>query len=141
EYNLFTRNRTENGRGGAIACDHEASPRIVGNVIVQNIAGLNDPMRSSDGGGISIYDHSNPLVRQNVIAANRTPHNNSAGGVFIALWSSPSIKENWILGNLSSDDAGGMFIGGQKHHYGTPLDPIPPAGNFLVRVAGNTIMG
>lgn len=141
EHNLFARNRTENGRGGAIACDHEASPRIVGNVIVQNISGLNDPMRSSDGGGISIYDHSDPLVRENVIAANRTLNSNDAGGIFIALWSSPRIESNWIVGNFSSDDAGGLFIGGQKHHYSTPLDPVPPASSFVVRLVGNTIMG
>jgi hypothetical protein len=109
--------------------------------MVQNVTGLNDPMRSSDGGGLSIYDHSNPLVRENVIAANRSLNSNDAGGAFIALWSSPRIENNWILGNASSDDAGGLFIGGQKHHYGTPLDPIPPASSFLVRLAGNTIMG
>src|SRR5262245_7474574 len=112
-----------------------------GNVIVQNVTGVNDAMRSSDGGGISIYDHSNPVVRENVIAANRTLNNNDAGGIFIALWSSPQIENNWILGNASSDDAGGLFIDGQKHHYGTPLDPIPPAGRFVVRLEGNTIMG
>lgn len=141
ERNLFAWNRTENGRGAAIACDHEASPRILANVIVQNQTGLNDPMRSSDGGGISIYDHSNPLVRENVIAANRTWNRNDAGGIFVALWSSARIENNWILGNSASDDAGGIFIGGQKHHYGTPLDPVPPAGSFVVRLEGNTIMG
>ena len=140
EHNLFARNHTENGRGGAIACDHEASPRIAGNVMVQNITGLNDPMRSSDGGALSIYDRSNPLVADNIIAANRTLNNNDAGGIFVALWSQPRIEHNLIVGNMSSDDAGGIFLGGQKHHYGTPLDPIPPAGSFLVRLIGNTII-
>jgi hypothetical protein len=141
EFNLFTRNRTENGRGGAIACDHQASPRIVGNVIVQNLTGINDPMRSSDGGGLSIYDHSHPLVSGNIIAANRTLNGNDAGGIFIALWSAPRIEDNFIVGNASSDDAGGLFIGGQKHHYGTALDPVPPPAAFLVRLTGNTIIG
>jgi hypothetical protein len=141
ESNVFARNRTENGRGGAIACDHEASPRIVANVIVQNLTGINDPMRSSDGGGLSIYDHSHPLVSGNVIAANRTLNGNDAGGIFVALWSAPRIENNFIVGNASSDDAGGLFVSGQKHHYGTPLDPVPPPASFLVRLTGNTIIG
>ena len=37
--------------------------------IFQNLTGLNDPMRSSDGGAISVYDHSNPEILDNVIAA------------------------------------------------------------------------
>ena len=38
--------------------------------MVQNVAGLDDPKRSSDGGAVSIFDHSSPLVAGNVIAAN-----------------------------------------------------------------------
>jgi len=127
EHNLFARNHTENGRGGAVACDQEASPRIVGNVMVQNISGLNDPMRSSDGGALSIYDHSNALVADNIIAANRTLNNNDAGGIFVALWSQPLIERNVIVGNTSSDDAGGLFIGGQKHHYRHAARSDPPS--------------
>ena len=49
--NLFVGNKTENGRGAAIALNDRCKGRIAGNVIMDNIAGTDDPMRSSDGGG------------------------------------------------------------------------------------------
>ena len=138
--NLFVHNATETGRGGAIAVNR-SSPEIRENVVMENSAGLADPMRSSDGGGISIYDHSRPLLRDNLIIANRAIASNDGGGIFVALWSSPVIQSNVLAGNYGDDDGGALFVGGQKHHYGTPKDVPPPAGEFLVTLTGNLFAG
>ena len=139
-HNLFYRNSTETGRGGAIAVNR-SSPRIEANVFLDNTAGLADPMRSSDGGALSIYDHARPEVSGNLFIRNRTLGTNDGGGIFVALWSSPVLAGNVIVGSHGDDDGGALFVGGQKHHYGTPLDPIPPATEFLVRITGNVIAG
>lgn len=141
ENNLFVRNTTETGRGGAVACHDKASPTILRNVFVDNEAGLKDAMRSSDGGAISVFDHSNPQIRDNVIADNQASGKNDGGGIFVALWSSPEIVGNLVVGNLCTDDAGGIFLGGQEHRYGVPLDPVPPMDKFLIQVEGNLIVG
>ena len=141
EHNLIARNTTQCGRGGGISVDGGSSPRILSNVIIENRTGTADPGRSSDGGGISVYDHSNPELTANVIAGNRSAASNDAGGVFIALWSSPVVKGNILVGNWGDDDGGALFIGGQKHHYGTPIDPVPPVSDYLVRVLNNVIAG
>ena len=59
----------------------------------------------------------------------------------IGYWSSARVLHNLIVGNQGADDGGGVFVGGQKHHYGTPLDPVPPRDQFLVRFEGNLIAG
>jgi len=141
ERNLFTGNSTEVGRGAGIACDNKASPLISRNVFVGNTTGLNDSQRSSDGGAISVYDYSSPRVLDNIIAGNRALGSNDAGGIFVALWCSPLIAGNIIISNESTDDAGGIFMGGQKHHYSTPLDPLPPKDKFYGQIIGNIIMG
>src|SRR5262249_30248892 len=141
EHNLIAHNTTQCGRGGGIAVDGRSSPRIAGNVIVENRTGTNDLSRSSDGGGISVYDHSNAEIAGNLIIGNRSAASNDAGGIFIALWSSATVTGNAILGNWGDDDGGALFIGGQKHHYGTPIDPIPSEREFLVRIVGNLIAG
>jgi hypothetical protein len=141
EHNLIARNTTECGRGGGIAIDGQSSPLIANNVIVENRTGTKDPRRSSDGGGISVYDRSIPEIRGNIIALNRSAASNDAGGIFVALWSSPRIVSNVIAGNWGDDDGGALFIGGQQHHYGTPLDPVPDENAFLVRVHSNLIAG
>jgi hypothetical protein len=134
ENNLFVGNTTEVGRGGAVACHGKASPAIVRNVFLSNEAGQKDPMRSSDGGAISAFDHSHPEIRENLVIGNKALSRNDGGGIFVALWSSPVISGNLIVGNSATDDAGGLFVGGQEHRYGVPLDPVPPAAHFLVRV-------
>ena len=57
-HNYFVNNSTECGRGGALAVDIGANPVVRNNVFANNRAGLDDPMRSSDGGAVSWFDGS-----------------------------------------------------------------------------------
>lgn len=146
--NIFVGNTTSIGRGAALACDNEATkdrraaPRVTRNVFLKNVASVGpDTMRSGDGGAISFYGYCNGQIAGNVIAGNGAPTKNDGGGVFINLWAAPAVTDNVFAGNYSGDDAGALFIGGQKHHYGTPLDPVPPADDFFVRVERNVFMG
>ncbi len=138
--NLFRGNWTEIGRGGAVAAVR-AAPRILENVFFDNQAGLKDPMRSSDGGAASLYDRSHAEFAGNVVLGNRALNRNDAGGLFVALWSAPRIARNVFAGNYGDDDGGALFVGGQKHHYDTPLDPLPPPAEFTVRIEGNVFAG
>lgn len=140
EHCLFVDNTTECGRGGAVAASR-ARPVIVASVFVNNRAGLDDPMRSSDGGAISLFDHCRGEVSGCVISANAALARNDAGGVFVALWSAPRIADNVFTANDAGDDAGALFIGGQEHRYGVPLDPVPPADQFAVAVERNVFVG
>jgi hypothetical protein len=140
-HNLFVDNRTENGRGAAIALDHRCKGRIADNVIMENVAGLDDPMRSSDGGGISVFNWSAPIVEHNVVLNNKALARNDAGGIFVALWSSAEVRDNLIVGNEAGDDAGGLFVGGQEHRYDAALDPMPPASDYFVKVIDNRFFG
>ena len=141
EHCLFADNTTECGRGGALAADRRAAPRIVGCVFANNRSGLDDPMRSSDGGAIAFFDRCGGEVSGCVISANAALTRNDAGGVFVALWSSPRIADNVFVANDGGDDAGGLFIGGQEHRYGVPLDPVPPPEQFNVVVERNVFVG
>ena len=141
EHCLFYHNTTECGRGGALACDRGAHPRIVSCVFANNRAGLDDSKRSSDGGAVSYFDRSGGEFIGNVVVANRALTRNDAGGVFVALWSAPRLAENIFVGNDGGDDAGGLFIGGQEHRYGVPLDPVPPADRYTVVVERNIFAG
>jgi Protein of unknown function (DUF1565) len=142
ERNLFVRNGTEIGRGGAVAFNSKSSGVVRNNVFIENTSGWMDPMmRSSDGGALSIYDHSNPNIEGNTIVGNRAISENDGGGIFVALWSAPEISANVIVGNYGDDDAGGLFVGGQKHHYSSPLDPFPPEDQYLVKVTRNLLAG
>lgn len=141
EHCLFYANTTECGRGGAFAADRAAIPQIVASVFANNRAGLDDPMRSSDGGAISFFDWSRGEIADNVVVANEALTRNDAGGVFVALWSSPRIVRNVIVANEAGDDAGGLFLGGQEHRYDGPLDPYPAAERFDIAVEGNVFIG
>lgn len=138
---LFYSNTTECGRGAALAVDRGARPRVVANVFANNRAGLDDPMRSSDGGAVSYFDGSGGVFEDNVVVANESLTRNDAGGVFVALWSAPAIRRNVIVANEGGDDAGGLFLGGQEHRYDAPLDPYPPADRFEILVEGNLFVG
>ena len=139
--NVFIANRTEVGRGAAIAYDGHCAGTIANNVLVGNVAGLNDPMRSSDGGAISVFRWSSPVIENNVILGNEARSSNDGGGIFVALWSSAKIRNNLIVGNTAGDDAGGLFVGGQEHRYDAPLDPLPDASAYYVEVTGNHFFG
>jgi hypothetical protein len=141
EHCYFYDNTTECGRGAALAADRGAAPRISASVFANNRAGLDDPFRSSDGGALSLFDHCGGEVSGCVFSANIALTRNDAGGVFIALWSSPRVADNVFVANEAGDDAGALFIGGQEHRYGVPLDPVPPADEFNVLVERNVFVG
>lgn len=140
-HNLFFKNSTEIGRGGGIACHNRAAPEIAYNIFVDNVTGTIDLDRSSDGGAISVYRHSDPIIRNNIILRNKALSHNDGGGIYSALWSSPVIDGNLILHNYADDNGGGFYISGQRYHYRTTPDPVPHAEHFLVRVRNNIIMG
>ena len=141
EHCLFFNNTTECGRGAAFACDRACAPRIAWCVFANNRAGIDDPMRSSDGGAVSFFDRSSGEFVNNVVVANRALTRNDAGGVFVALWSAPRLADNVVVGNESGDDAGGLFVGGQEHRYGVPLDPMPPVASYDVVIERNVFVG
>jgi hypothetical protein len=141
EHNIFYGNSTECGRGAALAADRAAAPRVAFNVFANNRAGLEDPMRSSDGGAVSFFDWSAGEFDDNVVVANEALTRNDAGGLFVALWSAPAIRRNVFVANESGDDAGALFLGGQEHRYDAPLDEYPPADRFTIRVEENVFVG
>ncbi|MSU48235.1 MAG: right-handed parallel beta-helix repeat-containing protein [Opitutus sp.] len=141
EHCYFYDNTTECGRGAAIAADRRAAPRIVASVFANNRSGLDDPMRSSDGGAISFFDWCAGEVTGCVVSANVSLARNDAGGIFVALWSAPRIADNVFTANNGGDDAGALFIGGQEHRYDAPLDSYPPADKFNVLIERNVFVG
>jgi hypothetical protein len=141
EHSYFYDNTTECGRGAAIAADRGAAPKIIASVFANNRSGLDDPFRSSDGGAVSLFDHCGGEITGCVFSANIAFARNDAGGLFVALWSSPRISDTLFVANDGGDDAGGLFIGGQEHRYGVPLDPMPPPEKFNVLVERNVFVG
>jgi len=139
--NLFINNTTQNGRGGAISFDGRCKPEIIKNVFLSNTAGLDDPMRSSDGGAVNIFDWSDALIEGNAFVGNKSDLKNDGGAVFIAFWSSARINNNVFVDNHAGDDAGALFVGGQEHRYDAPLDPLPPKDKFYVSIKNNTFVG
>jgi len=140
-HNIFAGNKTETGRGAGIAFDDHCNGSITHNVMMNNVAGLDDPMRSSDGGAISVFNWSSPVIADNIILSNAALSHNDGGGIFVALWSSAKLRNNLIIDNEAGDDAGGLFVGGQEHRYDAPLDPLPARKDFFVEVTGNIFYG
>jgi hypothetical protein len=141
EHNLFVRNETEIGRGAALAFSGGCVGRVVRNVFLNNVSGTKDPMRSSDGAALSIFDRSSPLIEENLFIGNRALASNDGGGVFIALWSAPKVTRNAFLGNYGDDDGGALFVGGQEHRYDRPLDALPEVADFFVDIRENVLAG
>lgn len=142
ENNVFIRNTTVNGRGAAFAADGNCKPIIRNNVFFENRAGLDDPMRSSDAGAVSIFDWSDAVIEGNLFISNIADSKNDGGALFIALWSSAKVHKNIFVDNHSGDDAGALFVGGQEHRYGgLPLDPIPAKEKFFVSITENIFIG
>ena len=139
--NLFVDNETECGRGAGVAVHNRAAPLIAYNVFLNNVAGTDDPMRSSDGGAISSAYHSPSDIFYNIIAGNRAESTNDGGGIFSELWSSVHIAGNLILDNFADDDGGGIYLSGQVHHYITEPDPVPTKERYLSRLTGNVLVG
>lgn len=134
--NLFFENSTECGRGAAIALHKNCNGNISDNIFLNNIVGLNDPERSSEG-AVSVFDWSSPIIENNLFLNNSALASNDAGGLFVALWSSPKISRNIFVNNSSTDDAGALFVGGQEHRYDSPLDPLPPKEKFFIEIDRN----
>lgn len=139
--NIFVHNQTEVGRGGGVALHDHCDATIQRNVFLYNRVGVKDPQRSSDGGALSIFAGSKPLVEKNVFLGNQALASNDAGGVFVALWSSAIIRGNIFVDNRCDDDGGALFVGGQEHRYDRPLDPLPPADSFFVDIIDNVFIG
>src|SRR5690606_35994402 len=114
--NVFHGNRTENGRGAAIAYDGRCGGEISDNVFV--------------GGAISVFRWSSPTISGNVVLGNAAVNRNDGGGIFVALWSSAKVRDNLVVDNEAGDDAGGLFVGGEEHRYDASLDPLPDAQDF-----------
>jgi len=123
--------------------NNRCAGRITGNVFLYNKAGLNDPKRSSDGGAISVFEWSNPVIENNIILENHALAKNDAGAIFSGYWSSPVIHKNIIVGNTAEDDGGAIFTSGQNHHDEIPpqFDPIPHEKDFFIRITDNIFIG
>lgn len=139
--NLFINNQTENGRGAAIAMDGYCEPIIRNNTFYKNMSGSDDPMRSSDGGAISLFRWSKGSIEENIFLSNMAGSTNDGGALFVALWSAPVIRNNIFVDNECGDDAGALFVGGQEHRYDAPLDPYPPAQEYNVIIDHNVFIG
>lgn len=129
--NIIANNKTSVGNGGGIAfygwlrLSGDAERKIKGNrmeagvlqpivennVIIGNIAGVNDwnRTRSSNGGGISCAYESRPIIRNNIIANNQAKGRSDGGGIYNEYYSDPLIEANWVVGNIADDDAGGIY--------------------------------
>lgn len=141
EHNIFYANSTECGRGAALASDRGGAPIVRYNVFANNRSGLDDPLRSSDGGAVSFFGHSRGEFTGNIVSANESLTRNDAGGVFVALWSDPSVSDNVFVANRGGDDAGALFLGGQEHRYDAALDKYPSADRYNVVVERNVFVG
>jgi hypothetical protein len=141
--NIFFKNNTEIGRGAGISLHSKCGGEIANNVFMYNRAGLVDPMRSSDGGAISIFEWSRPIIENNIILENEALTSNDGGGIFSAYWSSPQILKNVFVGNYCGDDGGGLFTAGQNHHDEIPplFDTIPDKKDFYIHIRENVFIG
>jgi len=128
--NIFYRNRTSVGMGGAMAfygwVRHKDAPKmevrsnrfsgglralVENNVIINNTSGVNDIQRtrSSSGAGIACAYEARPIIRNNLLALNQAKGNSDAGGIYCEYFSDPDIIGNWIVGNIGDDDGGGFY--------------------------------
>lgn len=139
--NVFSKNQTSIGRGAAIAMHGHCSGEIINSVFLDNTTGMNDSMRSSDGGAVSIFDRSHPRIADNIFIRNRALSSNDGGALFVALWSAPKIEKNMFVDNSAGDDASGVFVGGQEHRYGKPKDPLPDGEDYFFTISKNVFVG
>ncbi len=128
--NIIADNKTSVGNGGGIAfygwlrmpgisepvfnanrLEGGLQPLVENNVIIGNIAGVNDVQRtrSSNGGGISCAFEARPIIRNNIIANNQATGRGDGGGIYNEYYSDPLIEANWVVGNIADDDAGGIY--------------------------------
>ena len=136
EHNLFCRNSTEVGNGGAISFlyvtgrSDRKRPRVAFNVFIENRSGLRDPgTRSSNGGAFSCSYGPAPVLEKNVFVDNFAGGHSDGGACYVEYWSKPLLRNNWLVGNTCDDDGGGIYVCHASH---VTLD-----GNFF---AGNRTM-
>ena len=98
--NTIRDNRAQYGSGGGIYYDHFAGGRIAGNLIEHNLC-------AAFGGGLSLWEGSNPLVEDNQILRNEAVN---GGGCTITRGSSPTLRGNQITDNLAPTGSGGGLL-------------------------------
>lgn len=138
--NIFYDNKTEVGRGAAVSSNYYCNPVIANNVMFNNTASTNDPMRSGDGGTINAYEYGYAVIQNNIVANNKAQSRGDGGGLAVHWWVSALVKDNVVVNNVGSDDGGGIFMAGQKHHW-EPDEPRPPYPEYKVHLDRNVLMG
>lgn len=108
--NIIDGNRALDDWGGGIALWNNASPRILGNLIIRNTCSGFD---GGKGGGIYL-DHTTTLVANNTIAFNATTGNEYGdgygGGICIGNWAAPVIKNCIIWYNRSGASSMNLYF-------------------------------
>ncbi|HEY0863961.1 MAG TPA: DUF1565 domain-containing protein [Lacunisphaera sp.] len=108
-HNLFIRNETDIGYGGALSAAHDCLPIIGHNVFWGNRAGVKDPdTRAGNGGAVALLFSSRAAVLHNLFAANSTLGFGDGGALFMEYYCWPEIGHNAFIGNQAADDGGGM---------------------------------
>jgi len=113
-------------RRRSIAQTVHAAPRNSGPaVFANNRSGIDDnPLRASDGGAISFSIGARAKLWAASFGECLPSRAMTPVGVFVAL-SAPHSRQR-LQATMASDDAGALFVGGQEHRYGVPLDPFLP---------------
>ncbi len=91
-----------NGRaafGGGVSAASGATPSIMRNIIIDNIA-------DQSGGGISCWSNANALIVGNLIKGNSAVQ--FGGGIMCSSNSNPLILINTVVGNSANSDGGGL---------------------------------
>ena len=117
-HNLFTRNFTEVGQGGAIAFfsdgrgPKEIAADVRFNIFLANETGRKDVFNtgSSSGGAVSCSHDVAPLIEQNVFVQNHAQGNSHAGAIHVEYLAVPVIRTNWMVGNTANGDGGGIYV-------------------------------
>jgi parallel beta-helix repeat protein len=108
QFNTITGNRIndcgfgEGGvEGGGISIVAASSAEILDNLIYDNVA-------NSNGGGISLFETTSPIIKRNVIKGN-SALGGQGGGISMINDSNPLILQNLIVGNQASA-GGGLYL-------------------------------
>ena len=136
--NVIAENKTSIGCGGGVAfygwlrMEGIVGPEMAGNflvgglqpvlrnnVLVDNVSGINDVLRSrsSSGGAVLCAHEARPFIQNNIMANNRAMGRSDAGGIYSEFYAYPVIEGNWIIGNVCDDDGAAIYT----MHSGQPL--------------------
>jgi hypothetical protein len=144
--NLFLRNSTAMGGGGAIGMRSDSvrpkeevpGPFVSSNVFIGNRSGTADDnpdikkrYRTSNGGAISLSNYLAEITN-NLFLGNHAGGNGDAGGIYCEYEASPRIANNHFVGNTAEDDGAAI--------YSMKLsEPLIEANVFAGNKAGGTI--